>query len=202
VRRVATFFRAPWCSSIWMTSFLGCEKLTAKWLRFLVSLPVQYSVRIYSSLYISLIYCVPRGPSTVTSLDLMVTLTVGEKLVSNCSSTNAPGRDASRCTFCLALLPVLPGLGKTNRTHLPRGRSRSRMNECTSFWTFRVVGMAGRRRKISRSTSTFKITNFECAVHSLRICQARDIPSELVLSRMHFQEAEFQNTTCFSCVEL
>src|SRR5438046_10382852 len=40
---------------MWITFFLGCEKQTARWLRFLVSLP--------------------RGPSTVTILDLMVTFT-------------------------------------------------------------------------------------------------------------------------------
>jgi hypothetical protein len=57
--------------------------------------------------------------------------------------------------------------------------------------------MAGRRRKISRSMSTFKITNFECAVHSLRICKSRDVHSELVLSRTHFQEAEFQHHDLF-----
>lgn len=58
VRRVATLLREPWCISMLMMFFEGCEKQTAMWLRFLVSLP--------------------RGPSTVTMRVLMWTLTVGE----------------------------------------------------------------------------------------------------------------------------
>jgi hypothetical protein len=94
----------------------------------------------------------------------MVTLTIGVKQVSSCSSSNAPALYVYRRKFCQVPLAVFPGLRRTNRTHLPRGRPRSRMNECTSFWTFRVVGMAGRRRKNSRSTSTFEITNFHSSV--------------------------------------
>jgi hypothetical protein len=57
VRRAATFLRTPWWISIPIRPFLVSEKLTAIWLRSLESLP--------------------RGPSTVTSLDLIETLTVG-----------------------------------------------------------------------------------------------------------------------------
>lgn len=60
VRRAATFLRTPWWISMPMTFFLRTEKLTAMWLRSLVSLP--------------------RGPSTVTSLDLIETLTVGRTI--------------------------------------------------------------------------------------------------------------------------
>jgi hypothetical protein len=125
---------------------LGMREVDRQVVEVLGELACTISVRIMSSLHISPICCVPRGPSTVTSLDLMVTLTIREKHVSNYSS-NAPSRVASRCKFCLARLAVIPVLEKTNRTHLPRERSRSQMNECTSFWTFRVVGMAGERGK-------------------------------------------------------
>lgn len=59
VRSAATFLRTPWWISMPMRFFFGLEKLTAMWLRSLVSFP--------------------RGPSTVTSLDLIEILTVWRK---------------------------------------------------------------------------------------------------------------------------
>lgn len=62
VRRVATFLRLPWWISMEMVFLVGWPKLTARWPRFLTSLP--------------------RGPSTVTMRVLMPTLTVTRSKVS------------------------------------------------------------------------------------------------------------------------
>ncbi len=43
VRRVATFLRAPWCSSMLMTDLRGCEKETERCDMSLTSLPVDES---------------------------------------------------------------------------------------------------------------------------------------------------------------
>lgn len=74
VRSVATFLRAPWCNSMVMTFFDGWEKQTERWDISLTSWPasVRHSVSIYHSSF----HGIPRGPSTLTILDLMCTLTV------------------------------------------------------------------------------------------------------------------------------
>lgn len=41
VRRVATFLRAPWCSSILMVDLWGCEKETERCDMSLTSLPID-----------------------------------------------------------------------------------------------------------------------------------------------------------------
>lgn len=76
VRRVATFLRLPWWISMPMMFFLIMVKVTATWLRSLTSLP--------------------RGPSTVTSLDLMEILTVGRE---ECQRTCSPKRGSISSRF-------------------------------------------------------------------------------------------------------
>ena len=78
VRRAATFLRTPWWISMPIRFFLMIEKLTAMWLRSLVSLP--------------------RGPSTVTSLDLIETLTVGRTIRQHTAGVfrHSPTATASR----------------------------------------------------------------------------------------------------------
>ena len=77
VRRVATFFRAPWWSSISTVVLFGLEKQTFKWERFSTSLPVI--VDSIDELHVLETgpegRFSPRGPSTVTTLDLIWILT-------------------------------------------------------------------------------------------------------------------------------
>lgn len=76
VRSVATFLRAPWCSSMVMTDLWGCEKETERCDMSLTSFPID-KIRCYCpSGFRSCRLRIPRGPSTVTILDLMCTLTI------------------------------------------------------------------------------------------------------------------------------
>ena len=59
-----------------MTDFEGFEKQTERCDRSFTSLPEEKAFRLAGQRYLSFINCIPRGPSTVTSLDLMLTLTV------------------------------------------------------------------------------------------------------------------------------
>ena len=77
VRRVATFFRAPWWSSMSTVVLFGREKQTFKWERFSTSLPVTL-IRLMGCIFSRRGLegsCLPRGPSTVTTLDLIWILT-------------------------------------------------------------------------------------------------------------------------------
>lgn len=133
VRRVATFLRLPWWISMLIMFLLGCEKLTATWLRLLVSFPVEFpkkriprqnpsptrpcpcSQSIASSSFLRAFRRrrllliiggsgvvvgvegqIPLGPSTVTSLDLMCTLTVRQGNAS-VSKTTFPVFHSRKC---------------------------------------------------------------------------------------------------------
>jgi hypothetical protein len=71
---------------------LGMREVDCQVVEVLGELACSLSVRIPSCLHMLPICCVPRGPSTVTSRDLMVTLTIRGQQVSNCPSFNAPAR--------------------------------------------------------------------------------------------------------------
>lgn len=79
-----------------------------------------------------LLECIPRGPSTVTIRDLMVTLTICAKQISECASSLYPKMMPSPISRTLLQGDSWLDQG-SNCTHLHRGRSKTRWNECTSF---------------------------------------------------------------------
>ena len=66
---------------------------------------------------------IPRGPSTVTSRDLIVTLTIRPQYISNCSPSNALVRESFN--FIQFYSNHFQRLRRENCAHHPRGRSRS-----------------------------------------------------------------------------
>jgi len=116
-----------------MTSFLGCEKLTAKWFRFFVSLPVPSGQYLRSALLCD--RCIPRGPVTVTSLDLMTTLTIAkpdQQLLLFCCGF------LQRCDAPVATLLSQPaavqGVGKKSQ-HLPPSGTVN----CSLEWMYFIL---------------------------------------------------------------
>lgn len=136
VLRVATFFRAPWCSSMLITFFFGWEKLTAKWFRFFVSLPKFLHQYIPS---LCLHFVGRRTPGTLNGdksrldgdLDYFGGSWSADVPQSWSSFRVPPQKFVSKAIR-------MNSLGD-KCTHHPQGRPMSRLNECTSFWPNGVV---------------------------------------------------------------
>ena len=108
VRSVATFFRAPWCSSIVIVFLDGWEKQTERCDMSLTSLPAMRKTMFPFSSYH--LHGVPRGPSTLTILDLMCTLTISLLALRFCLSQNVRSATlVSEGSAKLGRLPMLCG---------------------------------------------------------------------------------------------
>lgn len=100
---------------------LGREKQTERWERSFCSFPTPVE---YKSTPIAW-YGIPRGPSTVTSLDLMWTLTAGyQKFVRSAARTTTQREDRMD-------------------THRYPESSEPLMNVCTSSWPIPKVVIVG-----------------------------------------------------------